>query len=253
MRFDQLQADADGDGPIADAATGNGALVRVEAVPEISRAADEVLRAAVAAAPAAPDGQGAPVSPLSTGVRRDSADVSGDAAAVVADGSAAASGSVAADDPVAANGLAAAPAMFAVNEIIRSAADQAAATWRVGSVPAQRRESPVLALPSPAGPPAPLAELPTPPAGPSAPPAEPARSGPDAPAPASEPAAVAEPELAPEPDLDDRWPSARRQVSLLVRTVCLLVLAVLLGHRRLPDVMGFGSLIDTFLPWTFVP
>jgi len=26
-----------------------------------------------------------------------------------------------------------------------------------------------------------------------------------------------------------------------------------LGHRYLADVMGFGSLIDTFLPWTFVP
>lgn len=35
--------------------------------------------------------------------------------------------------------------------------------------------------------------------------------------------------------------------------VVVLVLAVLVGHRFLPDVMGFGSLIDTFLPWTFVP
>ncbi|MFD0637451.1 endonuclease/exonuclease/phosphatase family protein [Catenulispora yoronensis] len=35
--------------------------------------------------------------------------------------------------------------------------------------------------------------------------------------------------------------------------ISALVLVVLVGHRFLPDVMGFGSLIDTFLPWTFVP
>jgi vancomycin resistance protein VanJ len=33
----------------------------------------------------------------------------------------------------------------------------------------------------------------------------------------------------------------------------VLIALVLLGHRFIPDVMGFGSLVDTFLPWTFVP
>jgi vancomycin resistance protein VanJ len=52
---------------------------------------------------------------------------------------------------------------------------------------------------------------------------------------------------------DDHWPGARRQIAILTTIVSLLILAVLLGHRFLPDVLGFGSLIDTFLPWTAVP
>ncbi|WP_194926641.1 endonuclease/exonuclease/phosphatase family protein [Catenulispora pinisilvae] len=52
---------------------------------------------------------------------------------------------------------------------------------------------------------------------------------------------------------DAHWPGARRQIALLTNIVCLLILAVLLGHRYLPDVLGFGSLIDTFLPWTVAP
>jgi vancomycin resistance protein VanJ len=54
-------------------------------------------------------------------------------------------------------------------------------------------------------------------------------------------------------DDDAHWPGARRQIALLTLGVSLLILAVLLGHRFLPNVMGFGSLIDTFLPWTAVP
>ncbi|GAA1973308.1 endonuclease/exonuclease/phosphatase family protein [Catenulispora subtropica] len=157
------------------------------------------------------------------------------------------------------------PAVLAVSEIIRTAADQAAATWRVASVPAQRRESPVVPFqsataPTPTAPTAP----PQPPASPP-PPAEPAFvPEPESPEPESASSEAASPESAspgpqpasPEPALHDdshHWPSARRQISLLVRVVCVLVTAVLLGHRFLPDVMGFGSLIDTFLPWTFVP
>ncbi|MBW8805126.1 MAG: hypothetical protein JF587_14965 [Catenulisporales bacterium] len=230
MRFDQLQADADGDGPIAEAATGNGALVRVEAVPEVSRTADEVLRAAAAAAP---------VLGAASAAGEASAD---EASAMAAEPAAPAAPAVSA------------PAMFAVSEIIRSAADQAVATWRVGSVPAQRRESPVV-LPQPPAPPAETVAHPEPdyPAGDFPEPADAAVAEP-------EPEPEPEPELEPskpdftgEPDLDDRWPSARRQVSLLVRAVCLVVVAVLLGHRHLPDTMGFGSLVDSFLPWTFVP
>jgi vancomycin resistance protein VanJ len=135
-----------------------------------------------------------------------------------------------------------APAVFAISELIRTAADQAAATWQVASVPAQRRESPVVAFQSGAS-------------------AQPSLRPPAAPAFVPEPVSPETDSLGPARDtthesaLDDRhhWPSARRQISLLVRTVCVLVLAVLLGHRYLPDVMGFGSLIDTFLPWTFVP
>lgn len=54
-------------------------------------------------------------------------------------------------------------------------------------------------------------------------------------------------------DEDAHWPGARRQIALLTIGVSLLILAVLLGHRFLPNVMGFGSLIDTFLPWTAAP
>lgn len=52
---------------------------------------------------------------------------------------------------------------------------------------------------------------------------------------------------------DTHWPGARRQIALLTIIVSVLILAVLVGHRFLPDVMGFGSLIDTFLPWTVAP
>jgi vancomycin resistance protein VanJ len=56
-----------------------------------------------------------------------------------------------------------------------------------------------------------------------------------------------------DPDYDDPWPSPRRQIAIAVRILCVLMVVVLLGHRFIPDVMGVGSLIDTFLPWTFVP
>ncbi|NUP49571.1 MAG: hypothetical protein HOW97_20015 [Catenulispora sp.] len=141
----------------------------------------------------------------------------------------------------------------AVSDIIRTAAEQAAATWRVASVPAQRRESPV--VPVQAAPP--LAEQV---AEPLADPAvEPELESP-------EPEPLVESEGAQpntESDVSDfsdfsdfadhQWPSARRQISLLVRAVSFLLLLVLVGHRFLPDVMGAGSLIETFLPWTFVP
>ena len=54
-------------------------------------------------------------------------------------------------------------------------------------------------------------------------------------------------------DDDTHWPNARRQIALLTMVVSVLILAVLLGHRYVPDVLGCGSLIDTFLPWTFAP
>ena len=52
---------------------------------------------------------------------------------------------------------------------------------------------------------------------------------------------------------EDDWPSPRRQVAILVRILCGLILLVLFGHSLVPDFRGTGSLVDTFLPWTFVP
>jgi vancomycin resistance protein VanJ len=71
------------------------------------------------------------------------------------------------------------------------------------------------------------------------------------PAPATVEPAVADSDRQAEEDA--HWPGARRQIALLTIIVCLLILAVLVGHRWMPDVMGFGSLIDTFLPWTVAP
>ena len=70
-----------------------------------------------------------------------------------------------------------------------------------------------------------------------------------------EPAGTVAGRAAPAEELeeDDTWPSPRRQIAIAVRILCVLIVVVLLGHRLIPDVMGVGSLIDTFLPWTFVP
>jgi vancomycin resistance protein VanJ len=57
----------------------------------------------------------------------------------------------------------------------------------------------------------------------------------------------------PDAEPEDSWPGPLRQIAILVRVLCVLIVAVLLGHLYIPDVMGFGSLIDTFLPWSFVP
>lgn len=76
--------------------------------------------------------------------------------------------------------------------------------------------------------------------------AMPAPAAPEAPAFPAPPAGQ-------EPEAQDSWPAPHRQIALFVRVLCLLIVAVLLGHRYIPDVMGFGSLLDTFLPWSFVP
>ena len=214
---------------------------------------------------------------------------------------------------------------FAISDLIRSAADQASATWKSAAVPTQRRES--LAMPfqaaASAAPAAPVA--PTAPAALSKPaPAEvvspPAAAPADSPvaflaqptiispvtgraiaaipavvAPASSsPASAAIPTTSASPDetptvvgpivgddlaepappappaLDTpgsdysespedpeehepHWRRARRQLGVLTILISLLVLAVLLGHRFLPEFMGIGSLVDTFLPWTVAP
>ncbi|NUR32280.1 MAG: hypothetical protein HOV83_41620, partial [Catenulispora sp.] len=154
------------------------------------------------------------------------------------------------------------PAVLAVSEIIRTAADQAAATWKVAGVPAQRRESPVASFQAAAppavvdGPATPLQPAAEPVSEPESPEADPAADQDPQDLPAPQDPSPAAPGAAAKPGFEDHhhhWPSARRQISLLVRVVCVLILAVLLGHRYLPDAMGFGSLIDTFLPWTFVP
>ena len=48
-------------------------------------------------------------------------------------------------------------------------------------------------------------------------------------------------------------PARCRQIAIFVRVMCVLIVAVLLGHLYIPDVMGLGSLVETFLPWSFVP
>ena len=200
----------------------------------------------------------------------------------------------------------AAPPVLAISDIIRSAADQASATWKTAALPSQRRESPATSVRSAAAPTVPVSAQPALPAAapaqsvsaqatsaiaPAAPAAlteaptasiaepvavpsiaepsiaaAPADEAPAAAAAASVPATgepsapakpaafePAEPPADSRSDEDAHWPGARRQIALLTIIVCLLLLAVLLGHRWLPDVMGFGSLIDTFLPWTAVP
>jgi vancomycin resistance protein VanJ len=180
----------------------------------------------------------------------------------------------------------ASPPVLAVTDIIRSAADQASATWKTAALPSQRRESPATPfrmIAPPAS--APASAPPTAPAAASAE-ASPTVESPAAAASADtviSPAVVVPTELeaavsaatdaatdastdagngsavsgpaAPSStsDEDAHWPGARRQIAVLVIVVCVLLLAVLLGHRYLPDFMGFGSLIDTFLPWIFVP
>ena len=219
----------------------------------------------------------------------DGAPISGEAAAA-ADGSPASAESAqpAADSPAPqSTALAVATPVFAISDIIRSAADQATATWKTAAVPPQRRESLSTPLrmiaaptaqvlpalePAPAEPEAtapPAAQTPAvtalvePPAGAVAGFDEaPTRLNPivtESSASAmrtvglvadTEADAVRDTEAA---DDDTHWPGARRQIALLTMIVSVLILAVLLGHRYLPDVLGFGSLLDTFLPWTFAP
>lgn len=229
--------------------------------------------------------------------------------------------------------LAVATPVFAIGDLIRSAADQATATWKTASVPPQRRESPATPFRT-VEVPAPQVPAQTPAALTPAPAAlAPAAAEPEAAAPPvaearalSASASVGLPAIAPagaatgsdeaptrlnpivvessasamgtvgalglgtgtdvetdtdteadtdtdtdtgtgdgggprtkahtRPDTaadDTHWSHARRQIALLTTVVCVLILAVLLGHRYLPNVLGFGSLIDTFLPWTFAP
>lgn len=235
--------------------------------------------------------------------------------AVSADGSAASAESAqsVADNPAPqSTAVAVATPVFAIGDIIRSAADQAAATWKTAAVPPQRRESPATPFRAVEAPTARL-QLPAAPVPAQAPaalepaPAEPEAATPPAVETAAVTALVAPPAIAPageaagfdeaptrlnpivtessasamrtagldtgadivpdagaaadgtgtgattRADDDTHWPGARRQIALLTMIVSVLILAVLLGHRFLPDVLGFGSLIDTFLPWTFVP
>ncbi|MEY9890438.1 endonuclease/exonuclease/phosphatase (EEP) superfamily protein YafD [Catenulispora sp. MAP5-51] len=327
MRFDQLQAGSAGSGVGAGSTDGDG-----------------------------PKGQGAAVGASEDGGGQGPADgapisdapISGETAPAVAEPANPAQQSSA----VAA--VAVAAPVFAISDIIRSAADQASATWKPAGVPTQRRESPatpfrtVAAPAGPSGPTAPtkpdsagdtaatLSTASTAPA-PLAVPEQPAPAGAGSVAPAVSESAdtiasasvhrpmlalpaparpvdaaipPASPALAPAPaddapttltpvvpaagssfpattsvqaeteravaeatdtatnradtrngalidadaDAEDaHWPGARRQIALLTIIVCLLILAVLVGHRWLPDVMGFGSLVDTFLPWTAAP
>lgn len=193
--------------------------------------------------------------------------------------------------------------VLAISDLLRSAADQASATWKTAAVPSQRRESSAtpfrtVAAPAlPALPPAPVED-----AAAAVPEALAARAASAVPAAPAEPRAAsgAIPLVSPSPSSlpfddaptglspivpavespspatladasdgsdgsdaaaarrareaeDAHWPGARRQIAFLTIIVSLLVLAVLLGHRYLPDVLGFGSLIDTFLPWTAAP
>jgi vancomycin resistance protein VanJ len=233
--------------------------------------------------------------------------------------------------------VAVAAPVFAISDLIRSAADQASATWKSAALPTQRRESPATpfrAVAAPAPAPAPAAPVePAPARGASSPTdaaalspasASPGEAGspalfaptgagaspaaflaqpaiispapgrttsamptvpsvPTVPAPASSsPASIgafADPDQTPtvigpivasEPappapparaladredpeDHESHWRRARRQLGLLAAIISLLALAVLLGHRFLPEFMGFGSLVDTFLPWTVAP
>ncbi|WP_370367143.1 endonuclease/exonuclease/phosphatase family protein [Catenulispora sp. GP43] len=240
--------------------------------------------------------------------------------------------------------VAVAAPVFAISDLLRSAADQASATWKPAAVPTQRRESPATPFRTVAAPTAAAPVAPSLPAAPAAPAAfttaaapvpsgatvsAPSSAAPSSAAPSSaafddapalalpapafapvsprtaSPApvdeaptaitpvvsaagsplsattsveaeterAVAEATIAeataagtPVADTDTdtdtvadtdaedaHWPGARRQIALLTIIVCLLILAVLIGYRWLPDVMGFGSLIDTFLPWTAAP
>lgn len=162
--------------------------------------------------------------------------------------------------------LAVATPVFAIGDIIRSAADQATATWKTAAVPPQRRESPATSFRTVE---APAKQVP---AAPAVPDEAPTRINPIVPAGLdTEADAVGDADVAEVADIaeaadvvdlvhvagtaddDAHWPGARRQIALLTMIVSVLILAVLLGHRYLPDVLGFGSLIDTFLPWTFAP
>lgn len=49
------------------------------------------------------------------------------------------------------------------------------------------------------------------------------------------------------------WPSARQQIAAGIVVLCVGMAIFLLGHRYLPDAGGFGSLIETALPWFAVP
>lgn len=167
--------------------------------------------------------------------------------------------------------VAVAKPVFAVDDIIRSAADQASVTWKTAAVPGQRRESPAMLVWPVAAPAVPAPASAEPEAAPESEPeseSEPVETRAEtasvglAPAPSAETAgeaeALADAETKAGSDSDNsaddtHWPGARRQIALLTKIVCVLILAALLGHRYLPNALGFGSLIDTFLPWTAAP
>ena len=201
------------------------------------------------------------------------------AAAVGASGddgaqSAAADGApISGDGPATAEVAVAAPAL-AISDLIRSAADQASATWRNAALPTQRRESPATPLRSVAAPALPAlapaepqreiqtrAETasvglpaPAPPAAESPTPATQAADTEAVAGTEAEAEALADAHTVTDVEAEDaHWPGARRQIALLTTVVCVLILAVLLGHRYLPNVLGLGSLLDTFLPWTAAP
>jgi vancomycin resistance protein VanJ len=263
LRFDQLQAGSTGLGVPADGPDGEGPIAQG------------------AAAVGSSGGDGAQDA-------ADGAPISGEAAAS-AEGSATSAESVqpVADTPAPqSTALAVATPVFAIGDIIRSAADQASATWKTAAVPPQRRESPATSFRTVDVPTVrvPAALEPVPPAASDE---APTRLNPIVPAgpAAAESSAFATrtadldteagvlgdsdvPEVADVPEIadggtgagaatraddDTHWPGARRQIALLTMIVSVLILAVLLGHRYFPDVLGFGSLIDTFLPWTFAP
>jgi len=78
-------------------------------------------------------------------------------------------------------------------------------------------------------------------------------SEPAEPAPPAPPASAGSEDSRDPEEHEPHWRRARRQLALLTVIISVLVLAVLLGHRFLPEFMGIGSLVDTFLPWTVAP
>jgi vancomycin resistance protein VanJ len=287
LRFDQLQAGSAGSGARADGLDGEGPIAQGAAAVGASgddgaQDADDAARISDEAAASA---EGSPASAQSA------QPVTDHPAPQIHPG-----------DPRTA--LAVATPVFAISDIIRSAADQATATWKTAAVPPQRRESPatpVRAIDAPTvrvpaalepAPPAVLDEAPTRinPIVPTAPVVTESLASESAvsesvvsESPASESAAAKSAasamltagldtgaDVAREADADaadggtgagaaaradddTHWPGARRQIAVLTMIVSVLILAVLLGHRYFPDVLGLGSLIDTFLPWTFAP
>jgi len=54
------------------------------------------------------------------------------------------------------------------------------------------------------------------------------------------------------PESGSRSASRRSQVGWILAGLALLTALVMLGHRLIPDVAGFGSLVDTAAPWFIV-